>query len=57
MAIIAYLTIQPTAYCVDASIQGLKNNIKNCKERIITAASKITDNIKTNRTTKHRKQK
>ena len=41
---------------VDASFQGVKDDIKKGKERLIIATSKNTDNIKTNRT-KTRKQK
>ena len=36
---------------VDASIRGLEDYIKNSKERLITAASNSSGNIRTNRTT------
>ena len=42
---------------MDTSIQGLKIYIKKRKERLFTATSINTDNIKTNRTTKTTKQK
>ena len=40
-----------------AWIQGLKDYIKKNKERLITVANNITDNIRTNRMTITRKQK
>ena len=42
---------------MDASKRGLDDFINKSKERLTTAASNSTDNIRTNRTTKTRKQK
>ena len=42
---------------IDASIRGLENHIKKSKERLITAASCSTDNIRTDRITITKKQK
>ena len=44
--------------CADASTRGIKRNTKNCKERLIRAASNSKGKIITNRkTTKNTKQK
>ena len=37
--------------CIDISMQGLGDNIKQSKERLITTASNTIDNIDTNRKT------
>ena len=43
--------------CMDASIQGLVDYIKTNKERLITIAGYSTDNTRTKRPTKTKKQK
>ena len=43
--------------CVDASIRGFEDYILKSKERLMTAAHESIDSIKTNRTTKNRKEK
>ena len=42
---------------IDAAIQRLEDYIEKCRERLITATSNDTDNMKTNRMTMTRKQK
>ena len=43
--------------CLAKSIRGLEIYIKKSKEILITTAGNISDKIRTNRTTKTRKQK
>ena len=42
---------------VDPSMRGLKDYIKKSKERLITAVNNSTENIRTEKTTKTKKQK